>query len=94
MPLLDLINFKEVNSQFGYLVDDLALQKVAATLQQVTREQDIIGRLACEQFIVCLTNIEESSAKMFFERIRQALQDTMLSAGSGDKVSINSSMSI
>lgn len=94
IALFDLDNFKEVNSQFGHITGDRALQRVATTLKKVTREQDILGRLASEQFLVCLTNIEEQTAKTFFERIRQALENTILSAESGDRVNLHSSMSI
>lgn len=94
LALFDLDNFKEVNSQFGHITADLALQGVSATLKKVTREQDILGRLASDQFLVCLTNIEESTAKTFFERISKALQNLILSAETGDKVNLRSSMSI
>lgn len=94
IALFDLVNFKQVNTDFGPLIADQALQKVASTLRQVTREQDILGRLASEQFIVCLTNIEEITAKMFFERIRSALQETFLTPDSGQNFTLNSSMSI
>ena len=94
IALFDLDNFKEVNAQFGHVTADVALKRVAGTLQSATRDQDIIGRLGAEQFIVCLTNIEESTATKFFERIRQALENTILSAQGDDKVNIQSSMSI
>lgn len=94
IALFDLVDFKQVNVEFGPLVADLALQKVATTLKQVTRDQDILGRLASEQFIVCLTNIEEITAKMFFERIGAALQDTILISESGKDINLTSSMSI
>lgn len=94
IALFDLDNFKEVNVQFGHVTADIALKRVATTLQSATREQDIIGRLTSEQFIVCLINIEEGTATKFFERIRLALENTILSGQGEDKVSIQSSMSI
>ena len=94
MPYSTWINFKDVNSQFGHVTGDIALKHVASTLQKVTRDHDIVGRLASEQFIVCLTNIEEGTATHFFERIRQALENTILSVQGEDKVSLQSSMSI
>ena len=94
IALFDLDNFKEVNTQFGHVTADIALKRVAGTLQNATRDQDIIGRLGAEQFIVCLINIEEGTATKFFERIRQALENTILSSQGNDKVSIQSSMSI
>lgn len=94
LAIFDLDNFKEVNSQLGYISADLALQSVSAMLKKVTREQDILGRFAAEQFLVCMTNIEESTAKAFFERISKGLQNMVLSAETGDKINLKSSMSI
>ncbi|WJG10953.1 GGDEF domain-containing protein [Aliiglaciecola sp. LCG003] len=94
LALFDLGNFREVNRQIGATNSDLALQQIAHAFSQVTRDRDILGRFAPEQFIVCLTDIEEDSAKSFFERMRYALENTMLGDHQGDKVSIQSSMSV
>lgn len=94
LALFDLGNFRDVNRILGSVNGDLALQQIAKTLTQVTRERDILGRFSPEQFIVCLTDIEEDSAKSFFERIRYALENTILGKQGSEKVSIRSSMSI
>lgn len=94
LALFDLRNFKDVNRQLGSVNSDKTLNQIASSLKQVTRERDILGRFAPEQFIVCLIDIEEDSAKSFFERIRYALENTMLSDREARKVSVRSSMSI
>ncbi|GAC14281.1 GGDEF domain-containing protein [Aliiglaciecola lipolytica] len=94
LALFDLGNFRDVNRQIGATNSDLALQQISSTLSQVTRDRDILGRFAPEQFIVCLTDIEEDSAKSFFERMRFALENTILGKQQGQQVSIRSSMSI
>ncbi|GAB2683054.1 diguanylate cyclase domain-containing protein [Aliiglaciecola aliphaticivorans] len=94
LALFDLGNFRDVNRQIGATNSELALKQISLTLSQVTRERDILGRFAPEQFIVCLTDIEEDSAKSFFERMRYALENTILGEQRGQQVSIRSSMSI
>ncbi|WP_342808050.1 GGDEF domain-containing protein [Alteromonas sp. M12] len=94
LALFDLGNFRDVNRQIGATNSELALQQISSTLSQVTRDRDILGRFAPEQFIVCLTDIEEDSAKSFFERMRYALESTILGDQQGQQVSIRSSMSI
>ena len=90
LALFDLGRFKDVNQLAG----EIALDKIAQTLMQVTRERDILGRYADEQFVVCLTNIEEDTANSFIERIRVALEIAVLGGIQGEAVSLRSSMSI
>ncbi|MDC0603183.1 GGDEF domain-containing protein, partial [Aliiglaciecola sp.] len=94
LALFDLGNFRDVNRQVGASKSDVALQQIAKTLSQITRQRDILGRFAPEQFIVCLIDIEEDSAKSFFERIRYALENTAIGEQQSRQVSVRSSMSI
>ncbi|WP_395340540.1 GGDEF domain-containing protein [Ningiella sp. W23] len=94
IAIFDLGNFREVNRQLGSTKGDYALQRIANTLKKVTRDKDILGRFAPEQFILCLPDIEEESAKSFFERVQSALESTFKDEQNGENVSIRSSMSI
>ena len=70
------------------------MQQIAATLKDVTRSTDILGRFAPEQFILCLPDIEEQTAKSFFERIREALENTDLGEDANQSISVRSAISI
>lgn len=94
IALFDLDNLRKQNDQIGQLTHDVTLRRVAGTLKNVTRDVDIIGRLSANQFLVCLTNIDEPSSKHFVERIRQALESTIQSVSQVEKVDLQSSMSI
>ncbi|WP_343860081.1 diguanylate cyclase domain-containing protein [Aliiglaciecola litoralis] len=94
LALFDLGNFRDVNSQIGATSSDIVLQQIAMALSKVTRERDILGRFAPEQFIVCLTDTEENSAKSFFERMRYALENTFVTEQQNQNVSVRSSTSI
>lgn len=54
----DLDYFKEVNDQYGHLEGDRCLQEVVRTLQQFTDENDIIGRMGGDEFIVFIHRIK------------------------------------
>jgi diguanylate cyclase (GGDEF)-like protein len=94
LALIDVKNFTEVNSEFGHMTGKLALKSVADCLKHVIRERDVVGRIGGDQFIVCLKNIEDAIANAFFERIQQALEQTAFDAGTGDRINIDSTMSI
>ena len=94
LAVFDLANFKEVNRLLGSSNADDAIRQIALTFKNITRDSDILGRFAPEQFILCLPDIEEESAKAFFERIRFALENTNLGNQEDSKINISSSMSI
>ena len=94
LAIFDLGNFREVNRLVGSTKADYVMQQIAQTLKDITRDSDILGRFAPEQFILCLPDIEEETAKTFFERIRQALENTQLSEATEKSISVRSSMSI
>ena len=94
LAIFDLGNFREVNRFVGSAKADLVLEQIAGTLRDVTRGTDVLGRFAPEQFILCLPDIEEQTAKSFFERIRKALEETDLGEDANPSISVRSAMSI
>jgi len=94
LAIFDLANFREVNRLIGAAKGDTVLLEIAQIFKQVTRDSDILGRLAPEQFILCLTDIEEEIAKSFFDRVHQALENTALGMQKNQQIIVRSSMSI
>ncbi|MCF2946766.1 GGDEF domain-containing protein [Paraglaciecola aquimarina] len=94
LAIFDVTNFTEVNSQFGDAAGEALLIKVAKCLTDVTRDQDIVGRIRADQFIVCLKSVEERTANDFFQRILGALTRLAVNQGRGNTVNIQSSMHI
>jgi len=57
--LMDLDGFKSVNDILGHKSGDDLLKKVAARLQSAFRPSDFIARIGGDEFIACLTPVEE-----------------------------------
>ena len=51
MFMIDLDNFKEINDTYGHIVGDKTLQIFADVLRNYSREDDIICRLAGDEFV-------------------------------------------
>ena len=77
LVMLDIDNFKAINDQFGHLEGDKALCLVTALLQSTFREQDIVGRMGGDEFLVFLTgtpprHILDRRIAQFFEALRSS----------------------
>ncbi|WP_100656868.1 GGDEF domain-containing protein [Alteromonas flava] len=94
LALLDLSNFRELTLATGLSKGNSLLRRLAQTLQNITRETDILGRYGPEQFILCLPNIEENSAKSFFDRLQTELDNVQIGEPSAEMINVRSSMSI
>ncbi len=54
---IDIDDFKDINDNYSHQTGDLLLQDFAIRLSQVTRKNDIFGRLSGDEFLLILENI-------------------------------------
>ncbi|MCP4120481.1 MAG: GGDEF domain-containing protein [Bacteroidetes bacterium] len=71
---LDLDHFKQVNDVHGHHFGDLALQAVSTCFKEKCRPYDTVVRWGGEEFVILLRATDETSALVFAERIRNAIQ--------------------
>ena len=55
--LLDMDHFKEINDNYGHIVGDKVLKALGKLLQEHFREEDVVGRIGGDEFVVLLYNI-------------------------------------
>ncbi len=68
--ILDIDNFKRVNTKYGQVVGDETLTVVSNILSKICRTTDIIGRFSGAEFIVLLPNTSLDESIMLAERLR------------------------
>ena len=89
LAMVDLDYFKEVNDEFGHLVGDGCLQRVAEQMKTSLRLTDIIGRYGGEEFLAVMPDTDLAGAQIGLERLREAItQIADLPQGSKLTVSI------
>lgn len=66
--LVDIDNFKKINDQMGHLMGDEAVEELGFRLGQHFREEDIVGRIGGDEFVVFLQNIP--SEKILYQKAR------------------------
>ncbi len=92
--MLDIDHFKQINDKYGHQAGDLALQKVASELQLGVRENDILGRIGGEEFVVLLPHISTEQAMPIAERLRSNIEALHLPLGNGQYHSLTLSIGL
>jgi diguanylate cyclase (GGDEF)-like protein len=73
--LIDLDNFKSINDRFGHAIGDRVLQLFAETANDVSRPEDLLGRLGGEEFAAVLYDVDREKAVTLAEGIRSAFAE-------------------
>jgi two-component system, cell cycle response regulator len=72
---VDIDHFKSVNDTYGHQIGDEVLRRVAHSLQQGRRANDVCGRYGGEEFVLVLRRVAAAHALTAAERLRQAVQN-------------------
>lgn len=81
ISLLDIDHFKNVNDQYGHLVGDDVLRKLAMELRDHIRHPDTIGRYGGEEFLVVLPHSTVKAAAEQAERLRKHVESLVIQSG-------------
>ena len=74
---IDLDGFKAVNDRLGHATGDAVLRWVGAQISSAVRDDDVVGRLGGDEFIVICDDVDEHTARAVAERIRAAIDQPM-----------------
>ncbi|MBI5259830.1 MAG: diguanylate cyclase [Burkholderiales bacterium] len=80
--LIDIDHFKQINDSHGHAVGDAALVAIAQRLQQLLRPVDDLVRWGGEEFLLVARGLDAAAAATLAERLRCAIQDQPVAAGS------------
>lgn len=81
--MMDLDHFKAVNDNYGHVVGDQVLRKVAEVLRDQSGKSDIVGRFGGEEFLIIMrfTGIEDAVA--FAEHLRMVIMKLSFNSDKG-----------
>ena len=60
--ILDIDFFKEVNDNYGHFVGDKVLRTFGNFLKSQFREDDIVGRIGGDEFVILMRNLTDQNA--------------------------------
>lgn len=91
--LADLDNFKLFNDRFDQRTGDLVVAEIAQRLMAIAREEDTVGRLDGDEFIIIQNDIESwDSVPAMAQHIQAAISEPLKHRGM--RMSVHSSMGI
>ena len=90
--MIDIDHFKLVNDTYGHSVGDQVLQAVARSLARCVRPMDSLARFGGEEFAMVLPTCPSTLGFLVAERIRHAVEKTVLYIEPGIEVHVTISI--
>ena len=81
--VLDLDDLKNLNDEYGHMVGDKALRALAENCRKHIRNEDSIGRIGGDEFIILLIETNEEIGRQVAERIRKSCNEMRIETSKG-----------
>jgi len=87
--LIDIDYFKNINDNFGHQVGDDALCAVSKILQNLIRNEDVLGRFGGEEFLIILPLINMREAGLVADKLRVAVEEATIPSMPDSSITIS-----
>ncbi|WP_232319497.1 bifunctional diguanylate cyclase/phosphodiesterase [Sporosarcina ureae] len=75
---MDLDRFKNINDSMGHYIGDQLLKAVGTRLQTLVRQNDLVGRLSGDEFLILCSSTTKQGAQMVAQRIVNEVSKSFL----------------
>ena len=73
--MVDINNFKQVNTKFGHLTGDTVLAEIATLLKEAVRGSDAVVRYGGDEFLICLADTNAVGSRVVIERVNKRIAE-------------------
>ncbi|WP_299819992.1 diguanylate cyclase [uncultured Jannaschia sp.] len=92
--LMDIDHFKQVNDTYGHPAGDVVLAKVAQTLDNSLRHEDLVARIGGEEFLAILPDTDINQMRFVAERLRNAVEELRIDVPGGQVLQVTLSIGV
>lgn len=94
LAVIDVDHFKQVNDTFGHLQGDDVLRSIANVLLVESRDGDVVGRYAGDEFVMLLSGVDVAQAAEVAERVRARVDEMRIPVRGAEEGHVGVSLSI
>lgn len=94
IAVIDIDYFKKINDTYGHEIGDRVINNLADILRTNISQDDIVARFGGEEFCIVLKNITPEQALSRFEKIREKVQNTIVSLENEEKIKFTVSIGV
>lgn len=91
---IDIDGFKEVNDTMGHAAGDRLLIAIADRLRATVREQDTVGRLSGDEFVVLFEHNPDEPCETLAGRINESVREPIVLSPGSDPVHVTASIGV
>ncbi|MCU7837159.1 MAG: diguanylate cyclase [gamma proteobacterium symbiont of Taylorina sp.] len=92
--MLDIDHFKQVNDNLGHQAGDIVLKNVAQHLLENARDNDVVGRIGGEEFLILCQHADMDTTYKVAERIRHNVEQQIISYEKDKSTQVTISMGL
>jgi len=72
--MFDIDYFKKINDTYGHDAGDEVLKAISKKISSIIRQEDLIGRIGGEEFVIVLKNCTKETLHKIAQKIRQEIE--------------------
>ena len=89
--MMDMDKFKSVNDGHDHLFGSFVISQVGAIVREQIRNIDLGARYGGDEFLIMLTETHKQGARIFCERLRGVIEETLFKSGK-DEIRLTASL--
>jgi diguanylate cyclase (GGDEF)-like protein len=94
LAAIDIDFFKQINDTRGHPEGDRVLRQLAQIMRNTARETDTVGRMGGDEFVVVLPDSDWNGARIFAERLMNAVQGAPFGPPGGPAIAVTLSIGL
>lgn len=94
LVLVNIDRFREINEKYGPVAGNRALRRLSALFRKSIKKDDVVARIAGNEFAFLFAGVPQSTAQSIAERLRHTVETLRFATREGDGEHLTVSMGV